>query len=231
MKIIDFGLSDYNKILDLQSDFFNKLIEAKKRGERGEEYILIGEHHPVITMGRRAQEANVLVSSNFLEKKGIKIFKIGRGGDVTYHCPGQMIVYPIIDLERHKLGVKEYVSLMEEAVIRLLSLYDIKGERIEGATGVWIEKDGKDERKICAMGIKCSRYCTMHGLALNVNSDLSGFSLINPCGFQNKGVTSLEKEKCEGYEIDIRKIKKEFLHIFLSLIFPFKEVFDFTEQL
>lgn len=248
MKIIDFGIKEYKEILNLQETLFEKLIEEKKGGKKGSEYILIGEHPPVITLGRRAKESNVLWPESVLNERGIELFHIKRGGDVTYHCPGQMIVYPILDLEAHKLGVKQYVELLEESVIRLIARYGIKGERIEGCTGVWIKKEPEGDRKICAMGIKCTRFCTMHGLALNITSDLNGFSMINPCGFQDKGVTSLEKEisliqndnktsnepefeERISKDISMKKIKEEFLHIFLRLIFPFEEVFNFSEQL
>lgn len=229
IEIIDFGLQDYGVTLDIQKNLFSKLIEAK-RGKKGEkEYLLLGEHPDVITLGRRAQESNVLYPEKYLKKKGIGIYHIGRGGDVTFHCPGQLIAYPILDLDKYKLGVKEYVNLLEEAVIRLLEKYGVKGERVEGATGVWIEKDTPKERKICAIGVKCSFFCSMHGLALNINSDLTGFQLINPCGFKDKGVTSLQIET--GEKIDMEKLKVEFSDIFLSLIFSFKEVLDLSEKL
>ena len=231
-KIIDFGLKDYNEILEKQSTLFHNLLEEKKEDKEENEYLLIGEHYPVYTMGRRAKEENLLISEEILNKRGVKLYHIGRGGDITYHCPGQIIMYPIIDLDQHKLSVKEYVNLLEETVILLLSNHGIKGERIEGATGVWIGKGTTKERKICAIGIKCTRFCAMHGLALNVTSDLRGFTLINPCGFQDKGVTSIAKEKGEGIKApDISEIKKELSHIFLSLIFSFKKVLDFPEQL
>ena len=220
MKVLDFETGNYGEILKLQEYFFNDLIGNKQRGEKGEEVILIGEHSPVITLGRRAKESNILVPNHILENRGVGVYHIGRGGDVTYHCPGQLIVYPIIDLEKHRLGVKSYVELLEESVIRLLKNYGIKGERVDGATGVWIGKGSDKERKVCAIGIRCRRYCTMHGIGLNVTSDLEGFSLINPCGFKDKGVTSMKKE-LEIKDLDMGKIKKEFLDIFLSLIFPF----------
>ena len=225
--IINFGLQDYGEILNKQLSLFETMISAKKEGNGNKEILLIGEHNPVITMGRRAKEINILYSEDQLKKRGIKIFHVGRGGDVTYHCPGQLIVYPILDLEKHHMGVKNYVSILEESIIKLLSTYGIIGERIDGATGVWIEKGKPHERKICAIGIKCSRFCTMHGLALNVNSDLSGFSLINPCGFVDKGVTSMEKEL--GRKVDMKRLKKEFLYIFFSLVVPLEEVLNFSE--
>ena len=233
--IIDFGLKDYKETLDLQTQLFQTLVDEKKEGKEGNEYILIGEHPPVITLGRRAKESNILVNETSLLSKGIKTYHIGRGGDVTYHCPGQMIVYPILDLERHNLGVKDYVNLLEESIIRLLENYGLKSGRVEGASGVWVGKGTKEERKICAIGIKCSRFCTMHGLALNVSSDLSGFSMINPCGFQDKGVTSLQREfefinMGNAKEIpNISEVKKRFLGIFLGLVFPLEEVLHFAE--
>lgn len=235
IQTIDFGIKDYGEILKYQTTLFNELVEKKVCKEKTEpEFILLGEHYPVITLGRRAKESNILIDEVSLNKNGIKIYHIGRGGDVTYHCPGQLIVYPILDLEKHHLGVKDFVNLMEETVIRLLDKYDIKGKRIEGATGVWIKGNREPEKKICAMGIKCSHYCSMHGLALNVSSDLKGFSMINPCGFQDKGVTSIEYEirqsitnlkskkdtQKEERIPEIPKIKREFLDIFLSLILP-----------
>lgn len=235
IQTIDFGIKDYGEILKYQTTLFNELVEKKVCKEKTEpEFILLGEHYPVITLGRRAKESNILIDEVSLNKNGIKIYHIGRGGDVTYHCPGQLIVYPILDLEKHHLGVKDFVYLMEETVIGLLDKYDIKGKRIEGATGVWIKGNRESEKKICAMGIKCSHYCSMHGLALNVSSDLKGFSMINPCGFQDKGVTSIEYEirqsitnlkskkdiQKEERIPEISKIKREFLDIFLSLILP-----------
>lgn len=228
IKIHDYGCSDYEKILIKQREFFQKIIEEKReKGHPEEEYILIGEHNPVITLGKHADKANILLDKTSLKEKGIKIYEIERGGDVTYHCPEQLVVYPIVDLKNHKLGVKKYVEILEESVIRLLKLYGINGERISGATGVWIRKESGEEKKICAIGVKCSHFCTMHGLALNVNSDLKGFEMINPCGFKDKGVTSMESEL--GRKLDFETIKKEFSAIFLSLIFPFEEVFDFPE--
>lgn len=229
IEIIDFGVKEYGEILKYQEILFNRLIEEKKNlGKAEKEYVLIGEHLPVITMGRRAKRENLLVSEEYLARNNVGLFQVGRGGDFTYHCLGQMVVYPILDLEKHGLGVKTYVELLEETVIRWLTKYGIKGERIDGATGVWIDS-GANERKICAIGVKCSRYCSMHGLSLNVNADLRGFTLINPCGFQDKGVTSFIKEVGKDIEISIEKAKEEILDIFLGLIFPFKEVLDFSK--
>lgn len=216
LKIEDLGVKDYAECLDLQRTLFSNLVAAKRAGEEEEEHLLLVEHNPVITMGRHAMEGNVLFSTDTLAQRGVQLFHIERGGDVTYHGPGQLVVYPVIDLERYHLGIKAYVDLLEESVIRLIALYGIKGERVDGATGVWIEPDTIQARKICAIGVKCSRFCTMHGLALNVNTDLSGFSLINPCGFTDKGVTSIAKEI--GQTVDFSEVKQQFARIFQKLL-------------
>lgn len=218
IKIIDFNTLAYLEALKLQEIYFEKVLEEKNNCEgHRTEFLLIGEHNPVITIGRRGKDSNILIPEKSLHDKGIGIYKITRGGDVTYHCPGQLMVYPILDLELHRIRVKDYVYLLEESIITLLSNYGIKGEREAGATGVWIGKGLEKERKICAIGVKCSRFCTMHGLALNVNADLDGFSFINPCGFTDKGVTSMNLEL--DRKINMQDIKKEFSDIFLSLIF------------
>ena len=222
MEIVDFGVAEYDEVLKLQLSLFESLILQKKLKKIEKEYLLLGEHLPVITLGRKAIEDNVLVPPPILAQNNIKLYHVGRGGDVTYHCPGQLIVYPIIDLDRYKLGVKQYVDLLEESVILLLKIYGIKGERIEGATGVWIDKGLPNERKICAIGIKCSRFCVMHGISLNVNADLKGFDLINPCGFKDKGVTSILIESKK--EIDMHEVKKSFIEIFTRLLQPHTHV-------
>lgn len=207
MIIIDKGLTDYDVMLALQRNLFTSMVESKKAGETiKEEYLLLTEHKPVITMGKHAKSENLLLPEEILAKQGIPVFHIERGGDLTYHAPGQLVVYPLIDLERHHLGIKDYVNLLEEAVIRTISYFGIRGERINGASGVWIDSGTSCERKICAIGVKCSRYITMHGLALNVNTDLSGFSTINPCGFVDKGVTSIKEET--DFEQDMNEIKQ-----------------------
>lgn len=216
IKIEDFGITDYREMWNRQKSLFHSLIDAKKnRRPIEEEYILIGEHPAVYTLGFHGNEANMLHAEE-LRRRGIEFIHIERGGDITYHGPGQMIVYPILDLEYHHLGVKQYMSLLEDCVIRLLSLYGIKGEKVDGATGVWIDVDTPNERKICAMGIKCSKFVTMHGLALNVNTDLSAFTAINPCGFIDKGVTSLTQEL--SHPIDIATVKFQFTDILLDAL-------------
>lgn len=219
LEVRDLGRMRYGDAWTLQHSLFDSMVKKKREGEKPEkEYLLLVEHYPVVTLGKHAHETNLLIPENLMLSRGVECFHVERGGDVTYHGPGQLVAYPLLDLERHHLGVKDYVSLLEESVIRTLALYDIKGERVDGASGVWIGKGTSEERKICALGVKCSRFCTMHGLALNVNTDLKGFSIINPCGFVDKGVTSMAREI--GREIDFEEVKRQFSDIFLSLIFP-----------
>lgn len=191
---LEYWGAPYRKLLDLQHEIFNRRVEARRRGaDAGVDYLLMVTHEPVYTLGRHADRANI-VNREWLEERGAEVVEIDRGGDVTFHGPGQLVVYPIIDLQTRKLGVKDYVNLLEEAVIRTIAEYGIKGERVEGATGVWIDAGTPNERKICAIGIRCSHFITMHGLALNVSTDLSWFTAINPCGFVDKGVTSMTLE-------------------------------------
>lgn len=206
LEIIDEGIIEYEEMLAKQRKVFSEMVDSKKKGlliER--EYIFMVEHNPVITLGKHAKDTNVLFSEEELAKRGLVLYRIERGGDVTYHGPGQLVAYPILDLEAHKMGIKNYVYMLEEAVINTLAEFGIKGNRINGASGVWIDAGTDKERKICATGVKCSRYVTMHGLALNVNTNLEGFRLINPCGFIDKGVTSIAKEI--GKEVNINEVK------------------------
>lgn len=206
LNIYDEGITDYGDMLSKQRSVFAEMVAKKRAGIKlEEEYIFLTEHRPVVTLGLHAHESNVLMTEDVLSSRGIGLYHIERGGDVTYHGPGQLVVYPLVDLEYHRLGVKNYVNLLEEVVIRTISEYGILGERVDGASGVWIGKGTSLERKICALGVKCSRYVTMHGLALNVNTDMSGFNIINPCGFKDKGVTSIAQEL--GHEVDMDEVK------------------------
>lgn len=170
-------------------------------------YFLICEHPPVYTIGKSGHMENMLISEMDMERKGIGFFKINRGGDITFHGPGQIVGYPIIDLEKFYTDIGRYLRELEEVIIGTLAEYEIHGERSKGETGVWIEPNvpGR-ERKICAMGVRCSRWITMHGFALNVNTDLGYFENIIPCGIENKKVTSMKKEL--GGDVDISKVKK-----------------------
>lgn len=195
IQVIREGCVPYRQMLDRQHELFDAMVSRKRHGEPVDtEYILLVEHPSVITLGRHADRNNLLVDHVLLADRGIDVVDIDRGGDITYHGPGQLVVYPIIDMERHHLGVKAYVSILEQAVIDTLAALGIESGRVEGATGVWLGIGTPAERKICAIGVRCSHFVTMHGLALNVNTDLTQFSLINPCGFTDKGVTSIARE-------------------------------------
>ncbi len=217
LNIIDEGIIDYSTMLMKQLTIFSEMVDKKKAGTPiDNEYIFFVEHFPVITLGKHAKDTNILIEDSQLAKQGVAVFRIQRGGDVTYHGPGQLIAYPILDLEFHHLGIKDYVALLEETVIRTLSHFGINGQRVKGASGVWIDPSTPVERKICALGVKCSRYVTMHGLALNVNTDLAGFRLINPCGFIDKGVTSMAIEASKT--IDINLVKQSMAENFRTLL-------------
>lgn len=222
MKSLYLRGAEYGGTLELQRKEFQSRVEARKsRSEMPDDLIIFTEHLPVYTLGKHGDSANLLVSREQLKRNGAHVFRIERGGDITYHGPGQITVYPIIDLQRYHLGVKDYVALLEEAVIETIARYGIKGERVEGATGVWIESDSCAARKICAIGVKCSRHITMHGLALNVGWDLSGFSAINPCGFKDKGVTSVSREL--GREVSVDEVKEKLEKILSGLLGRRKE--------
>lgn len=212
----DLGRIAYEDALQIQTDAFESLLLAKSKGFPGENKLFFCEHNPVFTIGKSGLPANLLVTESWLIEKGISFYHSNRGGDITYHGPGQITGYPVLDLEQFQVGLKQYVDLLEEAIIRFLSLYDLKGERLKGATGVWLEPDTARARKICAIGVKSSRFVTMHGFALNIQTDLSYFSFINPCGFIDKGVTSLVKEL--NCKVDFEEAKIQ-LHTVLAQLF------------
>jgi len=189
----DWGRIAYAEALEKQTVAFDALLQSKQTVEKAANQLFFCEHLPVLTLGKSGKETNLLVPEELLAQRGITLYHTNRGGDITYHGPGQITAYPIFDLEYWRLGLKPYIHLLEEIVIRFLSLYDVKGERLNDAAGVWIDPVSRP-RKICAIGVRSSRYVTMHGLALNINTDLNGFSLINPCGFTDKGVTSVQHE-------------------------------------
>lgn len=209
----DLGRIVYEKALDIQTEKFNALLAAKAKGEKGRNELLFCEHEPVLTIGKSGKDSNLLIPEARLKALGISYYHINRGGDITYHGPGQITGYPIFDLETWHIGLKQYIYRLEETVIRFLALYGLKGERLEGATGVWLDPlvAGK-ARKICAIGVKSSRFVTMHGFALNINTDLNYFTLINPCGFTDKGVTSLARELGENQ--DFEKAKRQLAALF-----------------
>ncbi len=206
----DWGLVPYAAAWKQQTVLFEALVEAKKQGKSTDGRIITCQHPHVYTIGRSGKEQNMLMSEQQLQRIGATYYHIDRGGDVTYHGPGQLVCYPILDLENYGLGLKGYVHLLEEAVISVCASYGIPAGRVEKATGVWLDGDGPKARKICAIGVRSSHYCTMHGLALNVNTDLSYFSYINPCGFVDKGVTSLQKEL--GREVSFEEVRERLLY-------------------
>lgn len=206
LEIIDWNLIDYSEAWKRQTEWFDALVRQKSAGETYVNRIILCEHPHVYTLGRSGKEGNMLLGQAQLARIGASLFHIDRGGDITYHGPGQLVCYPILNLEEFSLGLKEYVHLLEEAVIRVCASYGIEAGRVERATGVWLEGYTPRARKICAIGVRSSHFVTMHGLALNVNTDLRYFSYINPCGFVDKGVTSLQKEL--GRDIDLAEVKE-----------------------
>jgi lipoyl(octanoyl) transferase len=199
----DLGMIDYQQGWDLQEKLFNDLINRKLENRKLPEaeqiqqsnYLLFCEHPHVFTLGRSGEEKNLVISSEQLIKINATFYKNNRGGDITYHGPGQIVGYPIFDLDMFFTDIHKYLRYLEEAVIKTLQEYKIEAGRIDGLTGVWLDGDNpKRARKICALGVRCSRWVTMHGFAFNVNTDLSYFNHIIPCGISDKSVTSLSKE-------------------------------------
>ena len=196
----DLGLIDYKKCWDYQEFLFSKILAVKSDNRKNNtfkettNYLLFCEHPHVYTLGKNGKKSNLLVNEKFLKQKGANFYKINRGGDITYHGPGQIVGYPILDLDNFFTDIGKYLRLLEEAVILTLREYGLNAERSIGETGVWLDVGKKNARKICALGVKSSRWITMHGLALNVNSDLSYFNHIIPCGIVGKNVTSMQEE-------------------------------------
>jgi lipoyl(octanoyl) transferase len=222
----DMGIRSYQPSWDYQEELLLKNTQIKWAARQNEQdlkttntehRLLMVEHNPVFTLGKSGKREHVLVSEEQLKNLGIEFFHINRGGDVTYHGLQQIVGYPILDLDKFKTDLGWYLRCLEQVIIDVMAEYGLKGERSAGETGVWLEpNDPFMARKICAMGIKCSRWITMHGFALNVNTDLSHFEFIVPCGIQGKTVTSLEKEL--GHKVNYQevkeKIKKHFQLIF-----------------
>lgn len=211
----DLGLMDYEEAWDYQEILFHDIKNAKIRNWDlpqcevlpKSNFLLFCEHPHVYTIGKSGKESNLLIDEEQLKARGAKVYKTNRGGDITYHGPGQIVGYPVLDLEDFGLGIKAYIDKLEQSIIDTLADYGLKGERLKGATGVWLDAGIKGkERKICAIGVRASRYVTMHGFAFNVNTDLNYFNYINPCGFVDKGVTSLQKEL--GKEMNIDEVKQ-----------------------
>lgn len=224
---IDLGLIDYKEAWDFQENLFQKTIQEKINLRNGvsevktKNYLIFCQHPHVYTLGKSGSVDNLLLSENQLLEKEADFYQINRGGDITYHGPGQLVVYPIFDLDYFFTDIHKYMRYLEEAVIQTLAEFGIVGERYPEFTGVWLDPTGPNARKICAMGVKCSRWVTMHGIGFNINSDLSYFSNIIPCGIDNKSVTSLKNEL--GKEIEMEKVIS-ILKEKLSKLFDFEFV-------
>lgn len=224
----DLGLMDYKEAWDYQTVYFEKTVNAKIKNRKIEDdnekevtknYLLFCEHPHVYTLGKSGSEANLLIGEAILKQKGATYYKINRGGDITYHGPGQLVGYPIFDLDHFFSDIHKYLRFLEEAVILTLKEYGINSERSKGETGVWLDVGKPNARKICALGVKSSRWVTMHGFAFNVNTDLSYFNNIIPCGIKDKAVTSLEQEL--GKTVDLNEVKDK-MKKNLATVFDFK---------
>lgn len=217
--LMDLGQMEYDACRRLQQSLFDELLAAKAEptGAMPPQRLILVEHPPVYTLGKSGKEANLLVNTDYLESLGATFHQTDRGGDITFHGPGQIVGYPILDLEREGIGLRAYIEAVEQTVIDTLADYGIAAGRSEGAAGVWLAPHrGRPLRKICAIGVRSSRYVTMHGFALNVNTNLDWFELINPCGFTDRGVTSLAKEL--GREVSIEEVKSRLVAHFAENI-------------
>lgn len=222
VEIHDIGLVDYEEALNFQLKLFNEIIDTKVSNRKNrtniktKNHLVFVEHNSVYTLGKSGKISNLLLDENDLKKNDIKFYNTNRGGDITYHGPGQIVCYPILDLDNFFTDVHKYLRFLEETIILTLRDYGIKGERSENETGVWLDVNTRNPRKICALGVKASRWVTMHGLALNVNNDLSYFNDIVPCGIKDKSVTSISVECKKNIEENFlkEKIIKNFLKLF-----------------
>ncbi|GGE04562.1 lipoyl(octanoyl) transferase LipB [Psychroflexus salis] len=223
IQVLELGQKDYKATWDFQEDLFQKIVNQKIQNRREnkalptQNHLLFVEHPHVYTLGKSGSLSNLLLNEEQLIQKKATFYKINRGGDITYHGPGQVVGYPILDLENFFTDIHKYLRLLEEMVILTLAEYGIKAERSQGETGVWLDVGTPFARKICAMGVRASRWVTMHGFALNVNVDLGYFDNIVPCGIQDKAVTSLNIElgQTEVNMLDVKaKLKKHFFQLF-----------------
>ncbi|MCK5825290.1 MAG: lipoyl(octanoyl) transferase LipB [Ichthyobacteriaceae bacterium] len=211
---------NYTDAWNLQQDIFQKIIDVKTENRKLNEedrtetqsQLLLVEHPHVYTIGKSGDTTNLLINEQELESKNATFVKVNRGGDITYHGPGQIVGYPILDLDNFFTDIHKYMRFLEEVVIKTLADFNIKGERSEGETGVWIDAEKPTARKICALGVRTSRWVTMHGFALNVNSDLSYFNNIIPCGIKGKAVASMHNEV--GFELDMNDVKEKITKYF-----------------
>ena len=215
VRVRDLGRIDYKQAWDLQEELLKTAVDCKISNRKNEtavmpqQHLLFCEHPHVYTLGKSGAFENLLLDEAHLQQIDAQFYKINRGGDITYHGQGQLVMYPILDLEQFFTDIHQYLRYLEEAVIRTLAEFQITAARYDGLTGVWIDADTPRARKICAMGVKCSRWITMHGIALNVSPDLGYFGNIVPCGIQDKAVTSMAKEL--GREVSITEVQKVLL--------------------
>ncbi len=217
IKYLDVGLKNYGDTWDLQEQFFQEVLREKQAGvppqERTSNVLLLCEHPHVYTLGKSGQERNLLIPEERLKKIGADFYRINRGGDITYHGPGQLVGYPIIDLELFDISIRSYIDMLEKTIISTLKRFSIKAESVAGTTGVWTRAgEGTELRKICAIGVRASRHVTMHGFALNVKTDLEYFSHIHPCGSRDKSVTSMQEILAQPQEMD--KVKDIYKDVF-----------------
>lgn len=218
----DLGLKDYKETWDFQEDLFKKTVDCKIKNRRENTELLTPNHflfvtHPhVYTLGKSGDFSNLLLSEEQLAEKGATFYKINRGGDITYHGPGQVVGYPILDLENFFTDIHKYLRLLEETIILTLAEYGLKATRSDGETGVWLDVGTPFARKICAMGVRASRWVTMHGFALNINTDLGYFDHIIPCGIRGKAVTSLSVELNQE-SVNENEVKEKLLKHFFAL--------------
>ncbi len=215
VELQDLGLIDYKECWDYQTKLFDSSVQLKIKNRKFPEnkvatknHLIFCEHPHVYTLGKSGDFKNLLIDGPKRKEKNISFYKINRGGDITYHGPGQLVVYPILDLDYFFSDIHKYLRLLEESVILTLKDYGVAGQRVDGFTGVWIDAEKENPRKICAIGVKCSRWVTMHGIGFNINSDLDYFNHIVPCGIEDKSVTSLQKET--NQLIDMEELKHRF---------------------
>ena len=215
VELEDLGLIAFKECWDYQTKLFDASVKLKIKNRKFPEdrestknHLIFCEHPHVYTLGKSGDLKNLLIDGHQRKQKNISFYKINRGGDITYHGPGQLVIYPILDLDYFFSDIHKYLRLLEESVILTLKDYGVAGQRIDGFTGVWVDADKDSPRKICAIGVKCSRWVTMHGIGFNINSNLDYFKYIVPCGIEDKSVTSLQKET--NQEIDMEELKGRF---------------------
>ena len=217
----DLGILSFASALEVQEDYFYKIISEKKANRQKEQptptnnFLLFVEHKPVYTLGKSGDIQHLLLDQNGLKEKEIEFYKTNRGGDITFHGLGQIVGYPILDLDNFFTDIHKYLRFLEEIIIKTLAEYGLTATRSKGETGVWLDAEPPFARKICALGVRASRWVTMHGFALNVNTDLTYFEHIVPCGIKGKGVTSLKAEL--GKEISVNQVKEKLVKHFLDL--------------